>query len=87
MKSPTIPEVKPQFEKEIDPFQQPSFSNHFRRRLSDVKRQRCRQGEEVQYLKKLQLQTLQCVVGYWISLVKTNTWLKNQRISNYLKIN
>ncbi|KAA6373806.1 MAG: hypothetical protein EZS28_030666 [Streblomastix strix] len=23
MKSPTIPEVKPQFEKEIDPFQQP----------------------------------------------------------------
>ncbi|KAA6401961.1 MAG: hypothetical protein EZS28_002505 [Streblomastix strix] len=29
MKSPTIPEVEPQFEKEIDPFQQPSFCNPF----------------------------------------------------------
>ncbi|KAA6347774.1 MAG: hypothetical protein EZS28_052005, partial [Streblomastix strix] len=33
MKNPTIPEVEPQFEKEIDPFQQPSFSNPFQQQV------------------------------------------------------
>ncbi|KAA6356954.1 MAG: hypothetical protein EZS28_047519, partial [Streblomastix strix] len=33
MKSPTIPEVEPQFEREIDPFQQPSFSNPFQQQV------------------------------------------------------
>ncbi|KAA6396874.1 MAG: hypothetical protein EZS28_007600 [Streblomastix strix] len=33
MKSPTITEVEPQFEKEIDPFQQLSFSNQFQQQV------------------------------------------------------
>ncbi|KAA6379931.1 MAG: hypothetical protein EZS28_024543 [Streblomastix strix] len=33
MKSPTIPEVEPQFEKEIDTFKQPSFSNPFQQQI------------------------------------------------------
>ncbi|KAA6394454.1 MAG: hypothetical protein EZS28_010021 [Streblomastix strix] len=33
MKSPTIPEVEPQFEKEIDPFQKPGFSNTFQQQV------------------------------------------------------
>ncbi|KAA6385801.1 MAG: hypothetical protein EZS28_018674 [Streblomastix strix] len=33
MKSPSIPEVEPQFEKEIDPFQQRSFNNPFQQQV------------------------------------------------------
>ncbi|KAA6401413.1 MAG: hypothetical protein EZS28_003063 [Streblomastix strix] len=33
MQSPKIPEVEPQFEKEIDPFQQPSFNNPFQQQV------------------------------------------------------
>ncbi|KAA6364826.1 MAG: hypothetical protein EZS28_039647 [Streblomastix strix] len=33
MKSPTITEVEPQFEQEIDPFQQPSFINPFQQQV------------------------------------------------------